>query len=175
MNMGNNVANVVTCARIVMSPFLVMVSPYSWTFLVLFILCGLTDVLDGWLARRYHVESEFGGKLDSIADLMMFVALSYVVVSNVDIPMVVWAMVIAIIVIKFLSFMIGRRNGFFGFRHSQFNRITGALVFASIPFLLYWDPFVTGVVVCTVALFAALDEMFTNLREAKGILKVYRD
>jgi len=32
------------------------------------ILAGLTDLLDGWLARRYHVESDFGKLMDPLAD-----------------------------------------------------------------------------------------------------------
>ena len=38
-------------------------------FAVLYLLCGLTDVLDGWLARRLRAESEFGAKLDSATDV----------------------------------------------------------------------------------------------------------
>lgn len=37
-------------------------------FAALYLFCGLTDVLDGWLARRLHAESEVGARLDSAAD-----------------------------------------------------------------------------------------------------------
>lgn len=165
-----NVADAVTLSRVVLSPLLLFVDPYSWTFLALFLVCGATDVLDGWLARRLKIESEFGGKLDSFADLVMFLVLFYVVISNVDIPMIVWVMVAAIVVIKVASFVIGRENGFFGFRHSPMNRATGVVVFLSIPLFLHLEPLVVGTIVCCFALVAALDELASDVRDA-GYIK----
>jgi len=170
--MNTNAANAVTFARIVLSPLLVVVDPYSWVFMVLFAVCGITDVLDGWLARRYHLESEFGGRLDSFADLIMFVALTFVVVANVKIPLTVWAMVAAVVVLKTVSYVIGRRHGFSGFRHSSMNRMTGLTVFVSVPFLLHWDPSATGIIVCSVAIVAALGELAADIRDARCVHEV---
>jgi CDP-diacylglycerol--glycerol-3-phosphate 3-phosphatidyltransferase len=41
-------------------------------FVVLYLLSGLSDVLDGYIARRFHVESDLGGKLDGLADILLF-------------------------------------------------------------------------------------------------------
>lgn len=38
---------------------------------VVFGLAGITDQVDGWLARRWHVESEFGRFVDPLADRLM--------------------------------------------------------------------------------------------------------
>jgi CDP-diacylglycerol--glycerol-3-phosphate 3-phosphatidyltransferase len=44
--------------------------PSWWAFLV-FALAGTTDQLDGYLARRWHVESQFGKVADPLADRLM--------------------------------------------------------------------------------------------------------
>ncbi len=70
-----------TLLRIVMIPVLVLVFylPYTWTNFAsaaIFGLAAITDWLDGWIARRYQLESAFGAFLDPVADkLMVAVAL----------------------------------------------------------------------------------------------------
>jgi len=43
----------------------------SWATAAVFALAGATDQIDGWLARRWHVESEFGRFADPLADRLM--------------------------------------------------------------------------------------------------------
>ena len=43
----------------------------SWAAGIVFGLAGITDQLDGWLARRWHVESSFGKVADPLADRLM--------------------------------------------------------------------------------------------------------
>jgi len=43
-------------------------------FLPLFITGGVSDMLDGFIARRFNWCTEFGAKLDSVSDLMLYVA-----------------------------------------------------------------------------------------------------
>ena len=61
---------------------IILVIPVVWTLLQgqliwslsLFILAGLTDLLDGWLARRQHWDTRVGGFLDAIADKILLIA-----------------------------------------------------------------------------------------------------
>jgi CDP-diacylglycerol---glycerol-3-phosphate 3-phosphatidyltransferase len=79
------IPTLLTLARIVMIPVLVVVFylPVEWAnvaALIIFILAGLTDWLDGWVARRYGMTSSFGAFLDPVADkLMVGVALIIIV------------------------------------------------------------------------------------------------
>lgn len=41
-------------------------------FLVIYTFAGLTDVLDGWIARKTGSASEFGARLDSVSDLLFY-------------------------------------------------------------------------------------------------------
>ena len=46
-------------------------------FWVLYVIAGTTDMLDGFVAKRWGVESKFGAKLDSLADFVFVLAVGY--------------------------------------------------------------------------------------------------
>lgn len=89
-----------TLLRIVLIPVLVLVFylPFKWTNFTaafVFILAAVTDWLDGWIARRYHLYSAFGAFLDPVADkLMVAVSLFLIVQDNPTMWMAIWAAVI---------------------------------------------------------------------------------
>ena len=64
------IANIITVSRMLFSLSLLAFSPTSYTFAALYLLCGVTDALDGFAARKLHTESEKGEVLDSAADLI---------------------------------------------------------------------------------------------------------
>ena len=74
-----------TLARIVMIPVLIAVFylPWKWTSvasMLVFVLAALTDWLDGWIARRYHLYSAFGAFLDPVADKLMVATALFLIV-----------------------------------------------------------------------------------------------
>ena len=78
-----NIPNIITILRILFVPFIVILlfhHQYIWAFLM-FLLVGLSDALDGYIAKRYDCVTEFGALLDPIADkcliLSSFVMLTY--------------------------------------------------------------------------------------------------
>jgi CDP-diacylglycerol--glycerol-3-phosphate 3-phosphatidyltransferase len=70
------VPNALTIARFAAIPvFIVLEAPVddgkSWAAAIVFAAAGITDQIDGWLARRWHVESRFGTIADPLADRLM--------------------------------------------------------------------------------------------------------
>lgn len=70
------IPNALTVLRLALIPlFVVLVlssdGGHSWAAAIVFALAGVTDQIDGWLARRWHVESEFGKVADPLADRLM--------------------------------------------------------------------------------------------------------
>jgi CDP-diacylglycerol--glycerol-3-phosphate 3-phosphatidyltransferase len=68
--------NALTIARFAAIPlFIALMLPaeggQSWPAAIVFAAAGVTDQLDGWLARRWHVESRFGTVADPLADRLM--------------------------------------------------------------------------------------------------------
>ena len=80
-------ANQLTIARMVMTPLLITLllsNHHGWALFV-FILAGLTDALDGLIARRYKQSSSLGAILDPMADKLLMTA-CFVVLSLPDHP-----------------------------------------------------------------------------------------
>ncbi|HYM30902.1 MAG TPA: CDP-diacylglycerol--glycerol-3-phosphate 3-phosphatidyltransferase [Candidatus Cybelea sp.] len=77
--MITNVPNLLTLSRILVIPALIgafyLPSPAAnWTALALFVAAGITDFLDGWLARRRGEMSNLGRFLDPVADKLLVAA-----------------------------------------------------------------------------------------------------
>ena len=70
------IPNALTVFRLVLLPIFAVLlltaeEGRSWPAAIVFATAGLTDQLDGWLARRWHVESAFGKFADPLADRLM--------------------------------------------------------------------------------------------------------
>lgn len=70
------IPNVLTVARLVLIPVFVALllsadGGHSWPAAIVFGVAGVTDQIDGWLARRWRVESSFGKVADPLADRLM--------------------------------------------------------------------------------------------------------
>jgi CDP-diacylglycerol--glycerol-3-phosphate 3-phosphatidyltransferase len=73
------IPNALTILRLLLIPiFVVLVlsaeGGHSWPAAIVFGVAGVTDQIDGWLARRWRVESSFGKIADPLADRLMIVA-----------------------------------------------------------------------------------------------------
>lgn len=66
-------ANIITCIRIIFSLLLTLCPPLSVTFYALYIIAGLSDMIDGIVARKTNSVSEFGSQLDTAADFILIV------------------------------------------------------------------------------------------------------
>ena len=70
------IPNALTVFRLVLIPVFVALllasdGGHSWPAAIVFGVAGVTDQVDGWLARRWHVESSFGKIADPLADRLM--------------------------------------------------------------------------------------------------------
>ena len=77
---------VITFLRFPLSIAMLVVPPFSVLFWIFYLSGGLTDILDGFLARKLHLESAFGARLDSIADFAFAGCLTIFAVKNLNIP-----------------------------------------------------------------------------------------
>ena len=70
------VPNALTVLRLLLIPVFIAIMAsveggHSWAAAIVFGAAGVTDQIDGWLARRWHVESAFGRIADPLADRLM--------------------------------------------------------------------------------------------------------
>lgn len=92
-----NVPNILTIIRIILIPFFVFLFfsdlPHNMSFaLVIFIIAGMTDVLDGFIARRFNLVSDVGKVLDPLADKMMLLSVLICLTSTGLVPL--WILIL---------------------------------------------------------------------------------
>ena len=132
-----------------------MTMPF-WT---LYVIAGLTDMLDGFLARRWGVESQFGARLDSLADFVFVLAVGYKLFPWLKLPTALWILIGIIALVKVSnavnSYVVKHR---IQFQHTKANKLTGFLLFIGMMAIgqSYFVP-VAWVIAC-IALFAAIHE-----------------
>lgn len=133
-------------------------------FFVVYTACGVTDALDGYIARRFHTASRFGEKLDTVADAVMIACAFTVVYPELNVPKGIIIWVIAITVIKAASLITALlRHGTLGMIHTFGNKAAGAAMFV-IPFAaVLFDSTVYIYIVCVLASAASIDELAINL------------
>ena len=64
------IANVITCCRILISMLMFLFSVFSPEFYVCYLIAGISDMIDGTIARKLGTSSKFGEKLDTVADFV---------------------------------------------------------------------------------------------------------
>jgi len=124
------VANFITFIRILCSVAILFCPVFSVAFYSLYIVAGLTDIADGWVARKTNTVSKFGSKLDTIADFIFVVVCLFKLIPVLDIPswLYVWIGVIALIkIINIVSGYVVQKQ--FVAVHSMMNKVTGVLLF----------------------------------------------
>ena len=152
-------ANIITGSRILCSVALLFCSPFSPSFYALYLVAGLTDMIDGPVARKTGTVSELGAKLDTTADFLFIAACLIKLLPLIPFSLWLWLWIGGIALIKAVNLLSGyivqKR---FVTMHTVMNKTTGILLFVlplTVPVvaLKYSAP-----VVCMAATFAAIQE-----------------
>ena len=157
--MIKNVANILTGFRILGSILLLFFPVFSEAFYGIYLLCGFSDMIDGTIARKTNSASEFGAKLDAVADIV-FVAISMIkLLPIIHIPewVWIWGSVIAIIKIGNIIWGYVSKKQFISL-HTIMNKATGLLLFLLPLTISFVELKYTAIVVCSIATFSAIQE-----------------
>ena len=153
------IPDLLSASRIVLCIPLLLVDAITVPFWILYLIAGITDMLDGFLARRWAVESKLGARLDSLADFVFVLTVGYKFFPLLKLPATLWMMIGLIALIKVAnaisSYMVKRRIEFL---HTRANKLTGFFLFIGMMAIgqSYFVP-VAWVIAC-IALFAAIQE-----------------
>lgn len=152
-------ANIITGIRIVFSIALLFFPALSPGFFAFYIAGGISDMIDGAVARRTETVSEFGSKLDTIADIV-FVAVCLIKllpVMHIPIWLYIWIAIIAFIKVANIAVGYIRHKEFVSL-HSLINKLTGVQLFIFPLILSFIDLRYSAAFVCIVATAAAVNE-----------------
>ena len=162
--MKENIPNAITVLRIFLAFLLPISGPTSPVFLTIVALCGASDVLDGFLARRWNAVSRTGSILDSTADVAFMTVLLLCLVSYYPLEpwMIVW--ISAIAVLRMVSFAIGyARQGEPGFVHTYLNKAAGVLIFFSPFIIILLGVTASMILICSVATVSSAEFFYINM------------
>ena len=158
--------NYITLTRIAGTLWLIFIEPLSVLFYVVYSLCGLTDVVDGYLARKTSSTSELGARLDSVADLLFYAVMLFRVFPILwkKLPRWIWFAVITILVLRAVVYVLA----FIKYRHlpslhTYLNKLSGLMIFL-IPFSMIVDaltPFCIAIAV--VSFLAVVEELIIHI------------
>lgn len=154
----------ISLLRIALTLALIFPPLLSPVFLLIYLAAGVSDVLDGLLARKWGVESSFGARLDSAADVLFYGILLVRFLPAYAWPtwLLIWIGCIAILRGAAL-FVCYRRFHQLAFLHTFANKATGLLLFC-FPFLLrLFGLGATAIALCSLASLSAAEELVIQL------------
>ena len=152
-------ANLITSCRILFSLLLLFFPALSPGFYGLYLAAGLSDMLDGFVARRTNSASPLGAKLDSMADIVFLSVCLIKLLPVLALPVWLWVWVGLIALLRLVNILSGfvRRKKLV-LLHTRANKLTGALLFLLPLSLGFLNIAYTAVPLCALASFAAIQE-----------------
>jgi len=168
-----SIANYISVSRIFLSIILILLQPLSMIFCVIYAICGLSDILDGYIARKTNTTSKLGEKLDSIGDLIMIFVLMFILLPliNLTVQIIVWIVIIIIIrVVSIIVVFVKYKT--FGILHTYGNKITGLMLFMFPILFAFFQSDALMYIMCIIASISAIEELFIHLSSKKYIANI---
>lgn len=158
-------ANSISIIRIFLSASLLFMYKNTSLFIAVYLICGLSDVLDGYIARKTNTQSIIGAKIDSAADFVMFIVITITIIrwlGHEIFPLL--PLLIAVILIRVINLIYSKfKYGTYVFIHTYANKITGLLVFAVPVVYVISRNNAALVFVCIVSIISAVEEGIINI------------
>ena len=156
--------NIITLFRIAGSLSLLLCDVTNVAYWLIYALCGISDIVDGWLARRLKCVTKTGALLDSLADICFVACLCPLLLPILELPQWLWLWAGVIVTIKVVNQLSGLvMYGHCCFPHTAANKATGFLLFIAVPMTFY--TVIPIAFVAAIATFAAIHEHYiiTNM------------
>ncbi|MBQ5761440.1 MAG: CDP-alcohol phosphatidyltransferase family protein [Clostridia bacterium] len=161
-------ANILTGCRILGSILLLFFPVFTLEFYITYLFCGFSDIIDGAIARKTNSTSEFGSKIDTVADLVFVVVSLIKLLPTIHIPQWLWIWGGVIAIIKIGNIFIGfiSKKALISV-HTIMNKLTGLLLFLLPLTISFIEPQYSAIVVCSIATFSAIQESIYVMIDAE--------
>ena len=149
--------NIITLLRIAGSLGLLLCNGAGVVLWIIYGFCGISDIADGWLARKLKCVTKKGALLDSLADICFIACCAWKLLPILELPQWLWlwaGVIVAIKIVNQLSALVMYRRC--RFPHTIANKATGFLLFIAAP-MTFWS-IIPLAIVAAIATFAAIQE-----------------
>jgi CDP-diacylglycerol---glycerol-3-phosphate 3-phosphatidyltransferase len=135
--------NALTILRLALIPLFVGLmlvdDPANWAAGIVFAVAGVTDQVDGYLARRWHVESPFGKVADPLADRLMIDAAAVMLWVTGRLPWYAALVILSRDLIMVAGYKLVVNRGY-DFEVSRVGKLATWVLYAAIGLVLVTDP-----------------------------------
>ena len=161
-----NAPNCITSLRIVGAFVMMFTTIFTKEFYVVYTLCGITDVLDGFVARLTKKTTEFGARLDSVADLLFYGTMLFKLLPKMleAMPNAMPVMIASLVALRVCTYLLAAfRYKKFASLHTYLNKASGFSCFL-MPYLVWMGvpQNIVYSIVYGIAVAAGLDEMLIH-------------
>jgi CDP-diacylglycerol--glycerol-3-phosphate 3-phosphatidyltransferase len=133
---------------------------FSPIFYILYLFCGFSDMIDGFVARKTKSVTAFGSKLDSIADIIFLTCASIKLIPEINLPTWLWAWVILIFVAKIAALSLSYlHKKTITFPHNKLNKACGLFLFLMPLTLSFIKVEYSAIAICILASIGAIGDL----------------
>ena len=159
--MKKHIANIITASRIIFSLPLLFIPLSSAWFYIFYLFCGLSDMIDGTIARKTGTASKFGARLDSASDFVLMFVCCLKILPLIHIPVWLWAWIIGIALIKIFNIMLVfiQKKKLISI-HSLLNKTTGLALFLLPLTMTLIETTYSVATICVLATIAGMQEVY---------------
>lgn len=173
-------ANIISATRIAAAISLFFLDEIKAPFIILYVYCGLTDFVDGKLARKLEITSTLGAFLDTVGDVLTYLAFVKILIVQNLVPL--WAIVWYVIAMlgNILAGLIAKKRfGQFYLIHSLFGKILGVALF-TLPIWLNLTEKIAPTnynsiclsVICVIATISAFETIYIQLKSKEQLTDI---
>ena len=126
------IPNIITSIRIIGAIAIVFIEPFTLPFFIVYGVCGASDALDGFIARKFKLESKFGSILDSVSDLIFLGVMGFKILPTLLelLPIWNWVMILVPISLQACAYIIcAIKFKKFSAIHTYANKVMSAAIF----------------------------------------------
>ena len=159
--MKKYIANIITGSRALFSLPILFTPLSSIWFYILYLFCGLTDMIDGTIARKTGSVSKFGARLDTASDFVFMLVCGVKILPQMHIPLWLWVWIIFVASLKIfnITLVFIRKRKLLSI-HSVLNKITGFALFFLPLTLTFVKTTYSITTICVLATFAVMQEVY---------------
>ena len=135
--MKKYIPNIISSTRIIAGASLFLFNDVTNGFIALYVFCGITDLIDGPIARKLNATSSIGALLDTVGDIVTYMAFAKILLVQKQVPksIVIWMLGVAVIHLAAGTVSLVKSKKFYVV-HSLFGKILGGSVFV-MPFAMW--------------------------------------
>jgi len=158
-----NLPNMLSFMRLVLAIPLMLLTPFELPFMIVYVIAGVSDMIDGPLARKLNATSQFGATLDASADILLILIVLFRILPLISFSSWIIIWIVIAIIMKVLSSVIGYiRHKRFILLHTYLNKFFVVMLFLFPIFYVFIETDLLLTSLLAIATLAFSEDIYIN-------------